>query len=217
MTRAYNKLYLSNAMEALGDMLDYAVHGRKCDADSFYSQFVTSGVAEQFECGNPKYVGGMSGIELAEEVFLRAGGKAVNAAPLPRESKSAEYWAGWSLAYYQWHSGLSFKEMLDGGLTMSCVLSMYVLHEADISKFVEAANQIIRDNAARRETKLKSIRIANGLSQRELAEKSGVALRMIQLYEQRRNDINKAQGTTLKSLSRALQCDMSDLMEMVIE
>ena len=51
------------------------------------------------------------------------------------------------------------------------------------------------------------------LTQSELAKKSGVSLRSIQMYEQRKNDIDKAQGHTLYKLSVALGCDMGDLLE----
>ncbi len=79
---------------------------------------------------------------------------------------------------------------------------MYLLHEADISKFVEAADKVIQKSLGDGETNLKRIRRANGFSQKQLAEVSGVALRMIQLYEQRQNDINKAQASTLSRLAR---------------
>jgi len=36
---------------------------------------------------------------------------------------------------------------------------------------------------------------------------------MIQLYEQKQNDINRAQASTLLALSRTLGCTMEDLME----
>lgn len=90
---------------------------------------------------------------------------------------------------------------------------MYLLHEADISKFAEAADKVIQENLSEGETNLKRIRRANGFSQKQLAEISGVALRMIQLYEQRQNDINKAQASTLNALARSLNCRLEDLME----
>ena len=54
-----------------------------------------------------------------------------------------------------------------------------------------------------------------GLSQRELAELSGVPVCTIQQYEQRQKDINKAQATTLLHFSRVLNCKMEDLLEKV--
>jgi transcriptional regulator with XRE-family HTH domain len=50
------------------------------------------------------------------------------------------------------------------------------------------------------------------LSQRQLADASGVALRQIQLFEQGQRDIKKTQGETLKRLAQALHCDMEELL-----
>ena len=63
------------------------------------------------------------------------------------------------------------------------------------------------------ETNLKRIRMAKGYSQKQLAELSGVSLRSIQMYEQRRKDINKAQSDSLFHLAKALGCTMEDLLE----
>ena len=213
MTPAYEEMYLNDAMRAMGEMLDYAVRDCGCDGDSFFTQFLSSGVAEQFERGNPKFVGGMSGVELALEVFRRTTGQIPDVDASAYGEKSPEYWAGWSLAYYQWESGMPFREIVSHGLTVREVCSMYLLHEADISKFAEAADKVIQKSLSDRETNLKRIRRANGFSQKQLAEVSGVALRMIQLYEQRQNDINKAQASTLSRLARSLNCRMEDLME----
>lgn len=213
MIPAYAEIYLNDAMCALGSMLDYAVLDCGCDGDVFFSQFVCSGVAAQFERGNPKFVGGMSGVELALEVFRRTSGSVPETEASAGDDRSPEYWAGWSMAYYQWYTGMRFGDMVANGLTVCRVCSMYVLHEADVSKFVEAANQVIQRGIESRGTNLKRIRKAGGYSQKQLAGISGVALRMIQLYEQRQNDINRAQASTLLALSRALGCAMEDLME----
>jgi len=66
-------------------------------------------------------------------------------------------------------------------------------------------------------TQLQQMRRIAGYSQRILSEKSGVSLRMIQQYEQRAKDINKATGTNLLALARTLGCRMEDLMEMRAE
>lgn len=59
---------------------------------------------------------------------------------------------------------------------------------------------------------LKEIRQQAGLSQSQLAEKSGVNVRMIQHYEQGAKDINGAHINTLVSLANALQCPLSSLI-----
>lgn len=87
----------------------------------------------------------------------------------------------------------------------------YTLHEADVSKFADIADARIREHFA--ETNLKCIRTAYGCSQAELAKKSGVGLRSIQLYEQRQKDINKASTESLYKISKVLGCAMEDLLE----
>ena len=52
-----------------------------------------------------------------------------------------------------------------------------------------------------------------GMTQKELAEKSGTSLRMVQLYEQRKQDIRKAEAQTIVNLSRVLGCGVEDLFE----
>ncbi len=99
------------------------------------------------------------------------------------------------------------------GLTLSAVFSMYVLHEADESKFVDAANEIIARNKENRKSRLSEIRKARGFTQQQLSDTSGVSLRMIQLYEQRQNDIGKAQVTVVLNLAKALGCEVEDLIE----
>ena len=85
------------------------------------------------------------------------------------------------LAYYQWHTGRRFEDIVKDGLTLSTVMSMYILHEADENKFVEAANEILSRNKARRKTRLYEIRKARGFTQQQLSDaSSGVTLRMIQ-------------------------------------
>ena len=50
-------------------------------------------------------------------------------------------------------------------------------------------------------------------TQAELARRSNVSLRSIQMYEQRNKDINKASAATVLSLAKVLGCTMEDLLE----
>ena len=213
MTTAYNELYLDDAMNNLGDMIDYAVCDLGFLPDEFFGWFISSGVAPKFEKGNPKYIAGMSGYELAEAVLNKINVPYAKQEPSYVECKSKEYWAGWTLAYYQWETNRRFEDIVKGGLTLSTVLSMYVLHEADMSKFSENANEILARNLKNKKTKLYHIRKARGFTQRKLSECSGVSLRMIQLYEQKQNDINKAQVNVVLNLAKTLGCEIEDLLE----
>ena len=72
-------------------------------------------------------------------------------------------------------------------------------------------------SAASLPTRLKRQRELCGVTQEELAEQSGVSLRSIQMYEQRVNDIDKAQAQTIYKLSRVIGCSMEDLLEKPME
>lgn len=212
MTVAYNESYLDDAMQNLGDMVEFAVCDCGYDPDEFFGWFISSGIASKFEKGNPKYITGMSGVELAEAVLKAINITRKNIIPSHPDFKGREYWAGWILAYYQWQSGRRFEDIVADGLTLSTVFSMYILHEADNSKFVESADAIVRRNKEARKSKLHTIRKARGFTQQQLSDASGVALRMIQLYEQKQNDLSKAQVNVVISLAKVLGCEIEDLI-----
>lgn len=210
--KGYSELYLNDARKNLGEMIEYAVVDLGYEPDEFFSYFISSGIADKFGKGNPKYVAGMSGVELAETV-LRAVGVEIKSKQYDHTGyKGIAYWSGWIFAYYQWKTGRRFEDIVNDGLTLSGVFSMYILHEADESKFVDTANEIIARNNAERKSKLSVIRKARGFTQAELAKASGISLRMIQLYEQKQNDISKAQVDTVLALCKALGCDVEDLI-----
>lgn len=211
MTHAYSEIYLSDAQKVLGTMFDYAVHDCEYDIDWFVELFLKSGYAKRFASGNPTVISGMSGIELARNVSYSVYQENLLIEAVQPVDKTPDYWAGWALAAYQWHSGHRFEDIF-AKVKMSDVVRMYYPHhEMDIRHFYEAMDE--KMNRITGETKLKKIREAAGLSQNDLAAKSGVSLRSIQMYEQRNNDIDKAQGHTLYKLSMALGCDVEDLME----
>ena len=90
--RAYDETYLDDAMNNLGDMFDYAVNDCGFDAEDFFGHFIISGVAEAFERGNPKYVAGLSGPELASEVIYRTFSSRPDTPSAENIDKSPEYW-----------------------------------------------------------------------------------------------------------------------------
>ncbi len=211
MMCAYDEMYLSDAMRNLGEAFDYSANVLHIPMDGFLDMFIISGIAEQFAGGVPKFVSGLSGTELVWEVLDRTGGDFELPAPQTEYDCSPEYWCGWILAFYQWNTGKSFKE-IKTYLPMSEIYKLYpTLHEASEEKFVDTANAIlVRKNLP---TKLQIVRKSVGLSQKELSERSGVTLRMIQQYEQRAKDINKAAAVNLFALAQALGCKAESLLE----
>lgn len=202
MIRAYNEIYLDDAMQTLAEMFSYVPNAKQ--ADVLFQHFVMSGIAYQFGRGNPRYIN-MPPQVLFEEVTR----KKISMIQPYSYGRSPEYWCGFVLAYYQWYTGLSF-EQIGRRLPPSRIIAMYnPLHEASMEKFVEVANSIV----FQKETNLARYRKTANLSQRELAKYSQVSLRAIQLYEQRQLDINMAPAVKLFQLSRVLGCYIEDLLE----
>lgn len=210
-TRAYQETYLSKAQAALGDAFDYAVGTCHIPGSDFIKLFTASSVSRRMENGEPAYLAGKSGIEIASDVVLETTGKQLEAGPQEHFGRSREYWIGWAVCYYQWFSARSYSDIFKV-LSYEDLTNMYhTLHEADITKFVDIADEKIREYF--KDTNLKRIRSSYGCTQAELAKRSGVTLRSIQMYEQRNKDINKASADALYRISKVLGCSMESLLE----
>lgn len=209
--RAYAEEYLNDAMNNLGEAFDYAVNACHIEMQTFMDLFVTSGFADAFGNGSPKIVAGMTGTELVMEILTKVGLERDFPAPQERYDFNAEYWCGWILAYYQWKTNRSFKD-INELVSMQEILKLYpTLHEASEEKFVDTLNSIIKRKMTT--TRLQARRKQCGLSQKKLSDESGVNLRTLQQYEVGAKDINKASVTNLLALAKVLSCDVEDLLE----
>ena len=133
-------------MHNLAVMMDCGVRKYGYPIKEFYDKFISSEVSRQFAAGNPRYLVGMSGAELADLVVVTTGGALSNKND-GTFTVGPEYWAGWVLAYYHWLSRRSFSYMQRKGLGVNEVVNMYYpMHEADLSKFAEVADSIIKKN-----------------------------------------------------------------------
>ena len=211
MTRAYQEIYLSKAQSVIGDAFDYAVNTCAILGSDFVKLFIASSVSKRMENGEPAYLAGKSGIEIVREIIAETTGKELQIEPQEHFGRSKEYWIGWAIAYYQWYSGRKYSDIFKVLSFADLQKMYYTLHEADITKFVDIVDSKIKEYFS--ETNLKRIRTAYGFTQAELAERSGVSLRSIQMYEQRNKNINKASADTMYSLAKALGCTMEDLIE----
>lgn len=211
MTRAYQEIYLSKAQSVIGDAFDYAVNTCEIPGTDFVKLFIASSVSKRMENGEPAYLAGKSGIEIVREIVAETKGQELQIEPQEHFGRSKEYWIGWAIAYYQWYSGRKYSDIFKVLSFEDLQKMYYTLHEADITKFVDIVDSKIKEYFS--ETNLKRIRTAYGFTQAELAERSGVSLRSIQMYEQRNKNINKASADSMYSLAKALGCTMEDLIE----
>ncbi len=211
MIHAYPEIYLSKAQATLGDAFDYSINTCLIPGSEFIDMFSVSSFSKRFEKGEPAILAGKSGIELAIEILFEITGKRFETEPRIQDGCSNEYWIGWATCYYQWYSDRSFIDIFNVLSFGDLERMYYTLHEADITKFVDIANDKMQEYY--KETNLKRIRSYFGCTQAELAKRSGVSLRSIQMYEQRRKDINRAEAETLYRISKILGCGMEDLLE----
>lgn len=211
MTHAYDENLINKSRLTMARMLDTAVNSYGYDLVTFYAMFLGTDISERFGRGDSSVVAGRSGNELAYYVIKEN----VNSVEMKQQpeylGRTAEFWTGWAMAYYQWDCGDSFSK-IEKYAPIEKVYGMYHLyHEMDISEF------LIEMYSLRKEyfkiSALKRLRTYAKISQQELAEMTGVPLRTIQQYEQHQKDIKHARVDAVISLSRALHCNIEDILD----
>ena len=165
-------------------------------------------MSSNFEAGDSTILAGISGVELALDI-INDDTKANSIHPI--FDRTPEYWCGWSLAYFQWYSGLKFLQ-INKYIPIIEILNMYnPYHEMDISHFCDHMSALY--NSRKPYSNLKLLRLDANLSQSELSKLSEVPVRTIQQYEQKQKKINKASTETIIKLAKVLNCSVLDLME----
>ncbi len=222
---AYNRSYLENVKSNLGAMLDCGINTLEFGPRDFYNMFLDSDMSDKINRGDAYSICTLGGVELAEYVVCFAMNNSkyihVKKASDPAFNQhlndaiinvnSKEYWAGTVIAEYSWEKNMSYQE-LDGYISVEEVIGLY-------KDFANADSLVINIrldemlNAKKKVAKLKLRREMLGLSQSELAEQSGIPLRTLQQYEQRRKNINNAKAVYLVDLASVLRCEVRDLIE----
>lgn len=206
--RAYSKIYLNQAQDTLGFMIDCAINYLHIDLENFWNKFLQSDEVKAFEIGSPKIIAGKSGRELAFDILNIKPTKSVYKFAA---FKGKEFWLGWALAYFQWESSYGFSQ-ITSKIAISEILNMYSpYHEMDVRQFSDHMQEIY--NQRKNMTNLKARRIEYGFTQLDLAEATDIPLRTIQQYEQGQKNINKASAENVLSLAQALKCKPSLLLE----
>ncbi|MGN1405463.1 MAG: helix-turn-helix domain-containing protein [Erysipelotrichaceae bacterium] len=211
MIHAYQEIYLNKAQTTLGEVFDYALNDLCISVEDLESIIINSEIISRFEQGDPAIIAGKSGPEIIIDIFYQVKNEYVEITPKIKYTRSAEYWIGWILGYYQWYSDRKISEILEAVTYQELHSMYYTLHEADISKTVEILDEKLREHF--KQTKLCTLRKLCGYSQSELSRETGVSLRSIQMYEQRQKNINKASVQTLYSICKVLGCNIDHLLE----
>ena len=218
MIHAYGEMYLDDGTKNLGEAFEFALAACGVDPDEFAARFLASRLAEEFGRGNPVYLSGMSGTELAISILSRTGYEKVFPEPVQAASLSAEYWCGWGLALYQWHSARSFAQ-ITAAVPARELLQIYpAYHQAPEEKWIDYMDRRLQkagnSGARLAGMRLQQMRRLYAYSQRILADRSGVNIRTLQQYETGAKDLNKASYATVAALARTLGCRPEMLIEL---
>lgn len=208
MIRAYDEMYVEGAMLRMGDMLEYACLDCGYDPDGFWKMFIYSGLSRRFENGDVSVVAGKSGPELAYMVLHNVDHRQNFPNPAWREDRSHLYWSGWVLAYFQWHENLTFTEIWNS-ISIRMLQKMYpTLHEADITKAVDAMAGMMKST---RKSTIHNLRLIRGLTQQELADRAHMTVSQLQRIEYGERKIENLSLKTAIALSKALGVGVEEL------
>lgn len=135
MTYPYDESYLSDVQKNLGFFFQFLMWNLKLSPEEAQKIFLTSQIPEQIEIGNPDFLCGKSGFELAmialpNQDLHEKIKQAVEEPFYPQ----AEYWCGYVLAYCQWKHNVPFSLILQNYPLERLMQSYHLLHEADITK-----------------------------------------------------------------------------------
>lgn len=143
MTCAYDEIYLNDAQKNLGFFFQFLLFDLNLSPEEAQEIFLSSEIPYQIEIGNPDYLCGKSGYELA---LIALKGKDFSSELLDEKIREAiklpffpqeEYWSGFVLAYIQWKNNISFKKILESFSLERFLSNYHLMHEADISKMEE--------------------------------------------------------------------------------
>lgn len=206
--KAYDEMYLSFFMNSMGLMLDYACVDNDYNPDTFFRMFIDSGIARLVEIGDVSIISGKSGIEIANMVFEYYGLDDALFTPTIKHNKTEIYWCGYVLAYYQWYSSKRFIEIWEHLSLLELKDLYYPYHEADISKIVEIIDKKINKIDKK---PLQELRLAKGLTQKELAKRANMDISQIQRLEYGERKTENLSLKTAINLAFALGVDVKEL------
>ena len=208
----YDNHFIEYVMKNMGEAFCFASLSLSLDLDVFMTLFISSGVANEIESGNPTYTFGMSGTELVYKTFERSGMKFKKRISEDDSHRLDTYWAGYILAYFQYKTGLSYQYIHDQ-LSMYDIRDLfYPLHEASEEKAINVISKLIKKKYV---TRLQQRRKLLNISQRRLAMMAIVNIRTLQEYEIGTKSINKASALTVYRLAKALNCKVEDILELI--
>ena len=209
---AYSQLYLNDALRNMGELFEFAEKYYDKDMDSFLRCFIISGFAKRWDDGDPRVICGISGTEAYYRILDTCGvDSSDNHKPLVKFDTGESYWAGYIMAYYHWASSRRFADIVSY-ISYDRLRKLYpAYHTASEEKCVTEFEKYIL-NKQNTVSRLQFYRKALGMTQKALAEQSGVNLHTLQQYEIKDKDIAKASFDKVSSLASVLNCRPEEII-----
>lgn len=207
--KSSNDRLVITAIEMMGEMFEYSKSYLHIESDKFFDMLNSTHISDKIYDLDIIYIYGKSSIEIINDICL------ANDIKIKLYDKNVflknekYYWLGLVVASYCYGKKISFKE-IGKRIKPSQVLRMYnTMHEAPHMKVIDEIDKILN----RQESILKHIRQSKNISQSELSILSGVSLRSIQMYEQKKKNISQASFETVKRLANSLSIKIEELYE----
>lgn len=138
MTYTYDESYLTDVQKNLGFFFQFLMWNLKLSPENAQRVFLESQIPYQIEIGNPDFLCGKSGFELAMLALPNQNLKIqISQAVAEPFYPQAEYWCGYVLAYIQWKRNIKFETILQKCTLSHLMQSYHLLHETDITKVDE--------------------------------------------------------------------------------
>lgn len=207
--KSSNDRLIITAIELIAEMFEYAKCYLHIECDEFFDVLNKTHISDKLYNLDIIYIYGKSSIEIINDIYKANDMKIKTFDKNKFLKNDKHYWIGLVIASYCYGKKISFKE-IGKRIKPSQLLKMYnTMHEAPHMKVIDEIDKILN----RQECILKHIRQSKNISQNELSILSGVSLRSIQMYEQKKKNISKASFEIVKRLANSLSIKMEELYE----
>ena len=143
MALSYEQMYLSDVQKNLGFLFQFCLCNLGKSPEELQQDFLSSIIPAQIEFGNPDFLSGKSGLELAFFLYQDIEQEIEKALQEPY-CPQAEYWAGFVVAYTQWKLQIPFSLLLSKYPLERILANYHLMHEADVSKMVDVMQSEIK-------------------------------------------------------------------------
>ncbi len=119
---------------------------------SFSTLFLQTNIPEYIEIGYTTYIAGKDGVDFCLEIEREVFHVDTRNRPLPQNTDfcttaTQDYWVGYMIALYQWHSNLTFQEIFNKVSVKDFYDYYWRYHQEDETKFLQELDSICKEGS----------------------------------------------------------------------